>query len=75
MLRIEWRFFFRYRVENALEWKITQIDSDEIFETEIANLNPGQSYEVMVLSQDERGEGMFSRTIKVTTKSNDNIFF
>ncbi|XP_065211981.1 protein borderless isoform X2 [Planococcus citri] len=65
------KFSVWYRVEDAQEWKTKQLDSKEIFETEISDLNSGQAYEVMVLSQDENGDGMFSKTVKIMTKNHD----
>lgn len=43
--------------------------NNNIYEARIADLNPGQTYDVMVLSQNADGDGMFSKTLKITTKS------
>lgn len=74
MAYINFLLLLRYRPENTKDWKTIQINSEEMYETEITELSPGESYDVMVLSEDEHGDGMFSKTIKITTKSNDFPF-
>lgn len=39
----------------------------------VKNLQPGNEYEFMVLSQDQYGEGMFSKSFRYFTKSK-NLF-
>lgn len=53
--------------------------NSELYEAKIQNLSPGETYDVMVLSQNDNGDGMFSKTVRVTTKSEplftDFLFF
>ncbi|KAG8231407.1 hypothetical protein J437_LFUL012417 [Ladona fulva] len=48
-----------YRREDSSEWKTLKILSMNARETVVPNLNPGTTYEMMVLSQDVHGDGMF----------------
>lgn len=44
--------------------------SSNLYEAKIPDLSPGNTYDVMVLSQNEDGDGIFSKTVRITTKSN-----
>ncbi|CAK9794813.1 Protein borderless [Anthophora quadrimaculata] len=57
-----------YRPTDTTEWRTMKILSRKITEATVNNLNPGREYEFMVLSQDKRGEGMFSKTLRVFTQ-------
>ncbi|XP_076655189.1 borderless isoform X2 [Halictus rubicundus] len=58
-----------YRAADTAEWKTMKPVSKKITEATVNNLTPGQEYEVMVLSHDHLGEGMFSKTLRVVTQS------
>ena len=57
-----------YRPTDSMEWKTMKVVSRKITEATINNLSPGKEYEIMVLSQDKNGDGMFSKTVKVFTE-------
>ncbi|XP_071454902.1 protein borderless isoform X3 [Hetaerina americana] len=57
-----------YRREDSSEWKTLKILSVGTREAVVPNLNPGTTYDIMVLSQDVHGDGMFSKAIRVRTK-------
>ncbi|XP_075224945.1 borderless isoform X2 [Lycorma delicatula] len=56
-----------FRKLDVAEWRTTRIAKGAIQIT-INNLLPGQEYELMVLSQDQRGDGMFSKALRYKTK-------
>lgn len=62
-------FFYRFRKLNVPEWRTTRI-AKHANQVTINNLTPGQEYELMVLSQDQRGDGMFSKALRFKTKGN-----
>lgn len=62
-----------YRAVDLPEWRTLKIRSRDTSEAVITNLSPGREYELMVLSQDQHGDGMFSKTIKVVTKSTGSL--
>lgn len=43
--------------------------NNSVHEVKIDDLISGETYDVMVLSQNDVGDGIFSKTIRVTTKS------
>ncbi|XP_017760125.1 PREDICTED: protein borderless isoform X1 [Eufriesea mexicana] len=57
-----------YRPTDTTEWRTMKILSRKITEATVNNLNPGREYEFMVLSQDEHGDGMFSKTLRIFTQ-------
>jgi Fibronectin type III domain. len=63
----------RYRAVDLPEWRTLKIRSRDTSEAIITNLSPGREYELMVLSQDQHGDGMFSKSIKVVTKSTNSM--
>lgn len=56
-----------YRRLDAPEWKTLKI-ARGASQVTVDNLTPGVEYELMVLSQDQRGDGMFSKIIRYRTK-------
>lgn len=64
----------RYRSNATKDWKMLELNND-LYEAKIQNLSPGETYDVMVLSQNDNGDGMFSKTVRVTTKSKPQIGF
>ncbi|XP_023287560.1 protein borderless isoform X2 [Orussus abietinus] len=56
-----------YRPTGTSEWRTMKLPSRKITEATVNNLNPGREYEFMVLSQDNHGDGMFSKAVKVFT--------
>ncbi|XP_017302427.1 protein borderless-like [Diaphorina citri] len=62
-----------YRAVDLPEWRTLKIRSRDTSEAIITNLSPGREYELMVLSQDQHGDGMFSKSIKVVTKSTNSM--
>lgn len=46
--------------------------SNKHMQATITNLEPGQEYEFMVLSQDRFGDGMFSKAFRYFTKGEKN---
>lgn len=57
-----------YRQTNATEWRTMRMVSKNQMQATITNLEPGQEYEFMVLSQDRFGDGMFSKAFRYFTK-------
>ncbi|XP_017772996.1 PREDICTED: protein borderless isoform X2 [Nicrophorus vespilloides] len=57
-----------YRPVETPEWKTIKVSGKKALETTISNLNSGREYEFMVLSKDQHGDGLFSKTIRVWTK-------
>ncbi|KAL1462993.1 hypothetical protein WDU94_014786 [Cyamophila willieti] len=62
-----------YRAVDLPEWRTLKIRARDSSEAVITNLSPGREYELMVLSQDQHGDGMFSKAIKVVTKSGNSV--
>lgn len=50
------------------EWRTMRIQSRGSTEATISNLMPGREYELMVLSQDSQGDGMFSKAFRARTQ-------
>ncbi|XP_068085306.1 protein borderless isoform X2 [Anabrus simplex] len=57
-----------YRLQGSSEWQSLRLVNSGITEATITGLNPGRTYELMVLSQDQHGDGMISKSILVQTK-------
>uniref|UniRef100_A0A0K8WJZ6 Protein turtle n=1 Tax=Bactrocera latifrons TaxID=174628 RepID=A0A0K8WJZ6_BACLA len=57
-----------YRLTESPEWRTMRILQKNIMEATIQNLQPGHEYEIMVLSQDKYGDGMFSKTLRFSTQ-------
>lgn len=57
-----------YRPTDVPEWRTLRIQSKGTTEATVPDLSPGREYELMVLSQDQHGDGMFSKALKVRTK-------
>ncbi|GJQ65536.1 hypothetical protein Trydic_g7637 [Trypoxylus dichotomus] len=57
-----------YKPVEVGEWKTMKISSKKSLEATISNLNPGREYEFMILSKDDQGDGLFSKSIRVWTK-------
>lgn len=57
-----------YRQTNATEWRTMRMVAKNQMSATITNLEPGQEYEFMVLSQDRFGDGMFSKAFRYFTK-------
>ncbi|CAD7080232.1 unnamed protein product [Hermetia illucens] len=57
-----------YRMTNATEWRTMRPHMKNMMEATITNLQPGCEYEFMVLSQDQYGDGMFSKSFRYYTK-------
>nr|XP_018895915.1 PREDICTED: protein borderless isoform X1 [Bemisia tabaci] len=62
-----------YRATDTPEWRTMKILSRGAAEATIPNLSPGREYELMILSQDQHGDGMFSKAIRVRTKGTGEI--
>lgn len=57
-----------YRAIDVSEWRTMRVSSSFETEANITNLLPAQEYEIMIMSEDANGDGMFSKAIKVYTK-------
>lgn len=57
-----------YRLAEFSDWKSLPVSLRDVREITIDALLPGREYEIMVLSQDIHGDGMFSKAIKVKTQ-------
>lgn len=62
-----------YRLAEFSDWKSLPALSRDIKEITIDKLLPGREYEIMVLSQDIHGDGMFSKSIKVKTQGQTEL--
>ncbi|XP_054260540.1 protein borderless-like [Macrosteles quadrilineatus] len=58
-----------YRPSDVPEWRTMRLQSRGSTEATISNLLPGREYELMVLSQDTQGDGMFSKAFRARTKA------
>lgn len=63
-----------YRLAEFSDWKSLPAISRDVREITIDKLLPGREYEIMVLSQDVHGDGMFSKSIKVKTQGRKKKF-
>lgn len=57
-----------YRNAQVAEWRTFKLLPNSRLEATISNLDPGNEYEFMVLSQDRYGDGMFSKPYRFFTK-------
>lgn len=57
----------RYRQSDTPEWRTLRVSDTDSTEALVSGLKAGREYEFMVLSQDEHGDGMFSKAIRVKT--------
>ncbi|KAG8287966.1 hypothetical protein J6590_025304 [Homalodisca vitripennis] len=62
-------FSIWYRPTDMSEWRTMRIQSRGSSEATVGNLLPGREYELMVLSQDSQGDGMFSKALRARTKT------
>ncbi|XP_028896692.1 protein borderless isoform X2 [Zeugodacus cucurbitae] len=62
-----------YRLTDSPEWRTMRILQKNIMEVTVQNLQPGQVYEFMVLSQDKYGDGMFSKTLRFATQQSSTV--
>lgn len=67
-IRPDMEFSLWYRPVGTEEWRTIRIENRKKLEATVYDLNPGRNYEFMVLSKDHHGDGMFSKTIKISTK-------
>lgn len=67
-MNVSMYIFCRYRSYKSQNWKMTELNNS-IHEVKIGDLISGETYDVMVLSQNDVGDGIFSKTMRVTTKS------
>lgn len=57
-----------HRMVDSMTWKFLPVLPADARELTIPDLLSGTDYEIMVLSKDVYGEGMFSKSIKIKTK-------
>lgn len=57
-----------YRKVTSQEWRTYEVPWAEATQVTIANLEPGQEYEFMVLVEDTYGNGVFSKSYRHFTK-------
>ncbi|KAJ8951743.1 hypothetical protein NQ318_012594 [Aromia moschata] len=62
-------FSIWYKRTDVSEWKTYQVPSSKVLEATITTLTPGTEYEFMVLCKDDEGEGLFSKSVRVWTKT------
>lgn len=62
-----------YRQSDTPEWRTLRIGDTGSTEAMVAGLKAGREYEFMVLSQDEHGDGMFSKAIRVKTAGTSTV--
>ncbi|CAH0560339.1 unnamed protein product [Brassicogethes aeneus] len=60
-----------YKSVDQTEWKTYPVPSIRTLEATIINLHPDTEYEFMVLCKDDNGDGLFSKSLRVWTKSED----
>lgn len=60
-----------YREIDTPEWRTIKVNSKESTEGVISNLSPSKEYEVMILAQDQHGDGMFSKAVQIRTEGLD----
>ncbi|VEN49372.1 unnamed protein product [Callosobruchus maculatus] len=58
-----------FRQKDGTEWKTHQVPSSKALEATVTNLIPGTEYEFMVLCRDTDDVGLFSKSVRVWTKS------
>nr|CAD7574650.1 unnamed protein product [Timema californicum] len=64
-------FHIWYRPADAPEWRTMKILTRGVTQATVNSLDPGRIYEFMVLSQDKKGDGMFSKAIQIRTRGSD----
>ncbi|XP_030745787.1 protein borderless [Sitophilus oryzae] len=57
------------KIESTVGWKTYKVPSSRSLEATITNLEPGQEYEFMILCKDDAGDGPFSKSVRIWTKS------
>ncbi|KAK3928663.1 Protein borderless [Frankliniella fusca] len=62
-----------YRQSDTPEWRTLRVGDTESTEAMVSGLKAGREYEFMVLSQDEHGDGMFSKAIRVKTAGTSTV--
>ncbi|XP_066245868.1 protein borderless isoform X2 [Euwallacea similis] len=60
-----------YKKIESTEWKTYKVPTSRSLEATITNLDTGTEYEFMVLCKDDNGDGPFSKSIRIWTKSED----
>ncbi|CAG2065687.1 unnamed protein product, partial [Timema podura] len=66
--RANMEFLIWYRPADAPQWRTMKILTRGVTQATINSLDPGRIYEFMVLSQDKKGDGMFSKAIQIRTR-------
>nr|CAD7201704.1 unnamed protein product [Timema douglasi] len=69
--RANTEFHIWYRPADAPEWRTMKILTRGVTQATVNSLDPGRIYEFMVLSQDKKGDGMFSKAIQIRTRGSD----
>nr|CAD7454888.1 unnamed protein product [Timema tahoe] len=69
--RANMEFLIWYRPADAPQWRTMKILTRGVTQATINSLDPGRIYEFMVLSQDKKGDGMFSKAIQIRTRGSD----
>ncbi|KAE8749031.1 hypothetical protein FOCC_FOCC004198 [Frankliniella occidentalis] len=62
-----------YRQADTPEWRTLRVGDAESTEALVSGLKAAREYEFMVLSQDEHGDGMFSKAIRVKTAGTSTV--
>ncbi|XP_034256126.1 protein borderless isoform X2 [Thrips palmi] len=62
-----------YRQSDTPEWRTLRVGDTGSTEAMVSGLKSGREYEFMVLSQDEHGDGMFSKAIRVKTAGTSTV--
>ncbi|KAF7270305.1 hypothetical protein GWI33_016706 [Rhynchophorus ferrugineus] len=72
---VEFSVWFK-KIESTSGWKTYQVPSSRSLEATITNLEPATEYEFMILCKDDAGDGPFSKTLRIWTKSPEetNLF-
>lgn len=60
-----------YRPVESKEWKTYPVPPYMYLEARIEDLDPGREYEFMILCKDQKGDGLFSKAIRLWTKNPD----
>ncbi|KAL1506833.1 hypothetical protein ABEB36_006123 [Hypothenemus hampei] len=58
-----------YRKIETTGWTTYQVPTSRSLEATITNLEPGTEYEFMVLCKDDNGDGPFSKSVRIWTKT------
>ncbi|KAK9870179.1 hypothetical protein WA026_006266 [Henosepilachna vigintioctopunctata] len=73
--RVNVNYSIWYKPSGSKEWKTHDVPRTSYLETTIEYLDPGREYEFMVLCRDDKGEGLFSKSITLWTKKSDGEEF